>query len=138
MLFRSKEEKYDLNILGVRKAEGGIRANKIKSCFDENGNTYDNYRPLFWYKNEDKSDYDNYYNIIHSKCYSEYGLVRTGCVGCPFNREFEFELEVVQKYEPKLSVAINNIFGKSYEYTRMYRLFAIEQQEKEKKEKSNK
>lgn len=133
-----KEEKYDLNILGVRKAEGGIRANKIKSCFDENGNTYDNYRPLFWYKNEDKSDYDNYYNIIHSKCYSEYGLVRTGCVGCPFNREFEFELEVVQKYEPKLSVAINNIFGKSYEYTRMYRLFAIEQQEKEKKEKSNK
>jgi 3'-phosphoadenosine 5'-phosphosulfate sulfotransferase (PAPS reductase)/FAD synthetase len=120
-----KDNEYDLNILGVRKAEGGLRANKIKSCFDENGDTYDNYRPLFWYKNEDKCDYDNHYNIVHSKCYSEYGLVRTGCVGCPFNREFEFELNVVQQYEPKLLVAINNIFGKSYEYTRQYKKFYI-------------
>lgn len=58
-----------------------------------------------------------------SKCYTEYGLKRTGCAGCPFGRDFEYELEVIQKYEPKLYKAVNNIFGDSYEYTRKYREF---------------
>ena len=73
-----------MNIIGVRKAEGGVRAGSYKSCFDENGKSkcgsYDNYRPLFWYKNSDKEDYENHYGIIHSKCYTEYGLKRTGWV----------------------------------------------------------
>lgn len=63
------------------------------------------------------------YDIEHSKCYTEYGLKRTGCAGCPFGRDFEYELEVIQKYEPKLYKAVNNIFGDSYEYTRKYREF---------------
>ena len=62
---------YDLNILGVRRAEGGIRSTSYKSCFDENGDGYDNYRPLFWYTNSDKDDYENHYCIAHSKCYTE-------------------------------------------------------------------
>lgn len=118
-----KEEKYDLNISGIRKAEGGVRAYKLKNCFDENEDGCDNYRPLFWYKNEDKEMYEQAFQIVHSKCYSEYGLKRTGCAGCPFGREFEFELQVVQDHEPKLFQAVNNIFGESYEYTRKYREF---------------
>ena len=59
----------------------------------------------------------------NSRCYTEYGLKRTGCAGCPFGKDFEFELEVIQKYEPKLYKAVNNIFGDSYEYTRKYREF---------------
>lgn len=121
------ENRYDLNIIGVRKAEGGVRAGSYKSCFDENGKskygTYDNYRPLFWYKNSDKQDYENHYAIIHSKCYTKYGLERTGCAGCPYGRDFEKELEIIQKHEPKLFIAVNNIFGDSYEYTRKYREF---------------
>lgn len=127
-----KENGYELNISGVRKAEGGLRANAYKSCFDEVGSTFDNYRPLFWYKNSDKNDYENHYGIVHSKCYTKYGLKRTGCAGCPFGRDFEQELEVIEKYEPKLFVAVNNIFGDSYEYTRRYREFCKEMDEKEK------
>lgn len=118
-----QENRYGLNISGVRKAEGGLRANAYKSCFDEDGNTFDNYRPLFWYTNLDKQDYENNYSIIHSKCYTEYGLKRTGCAGCPFGRDFEDELLVIEKYEPKLFKAVNNIFGQSYEYTRKYKRF---------------
>lgn len=125
---------YGLNIVGIRKAEGGARSAAYKSCFDENGksksNTYDNYRPLFWYKNSDKDEYDKHYGILHSRCYTEYGLKRTGCAGCPFGRDFENELEIIEKYEPKLFVAVNNIFGDSYEYTRRYREFCKMMDEK--------
>lgn len=124
--------KYDLQIVGIRKAEGGVRATAYKSCFDDKGDGYDNYRPLFWYRDSDKDEYDNAYEIVHSKCYTEYGLKRTGCAGCPFGRDFEFELEVIQKYEPRLYVAVNNIFGDSYAYTRKYREFC-KRKDKEKK-----
>ena len=117
-----KENKYELNIVGIRKAEGGVRAAAYKNCFD-NDEDCDNYRPIFWYKDQDKIDYENAFNIVHSKCYTEYGLKRTGCVGCPFGRNFEYELEVVKQYEPKLYKAICNIFKDSYEYTRKYKEF---------------
>lgn len=121
---------YDLNILGIRTAEGGARATAYKSCFDENENDCDNYRPLFWYKNADKEDYDKHYHIIHSKCYTDYGLKRTGCAGCSYGRDFEHELEVIKNFEPKLYKAVNNIFGDTYEYTRQYREFCKKMNEK--------
>lgn len=125
---------YDLNIVGVRKAEGGVRAGSYKSCFDENGKgkhkNYDNYRPLFWYKDRDKEQYQEHYNIKNSRCYTEYRLKRTGCAGCPFGRDFENELKIIKKYEPKLFVAVNNIFGNSYEYTRRYKEFCKEMNKK--------
>lgn len=122
---------FDLQIVGIRKAEGGVRSTAYKSCFDENIGKCDNYRPLFWYKDSDKVDYEMAYDIKHSRCYVEYGLKRTGCAGCPFGRNFENELKVIQKYEPKLYKAVNNIFGASYEYTRKYREFVKMMQEKE-------
>ena len=45
------------------------------------------------------------------------------CVGCPYGRDFENELGVINRHEPRLSVAVNNIFGDAYEYTRRYREF---------------
>lgn len=124
------EGDYDLNVFGVRKAEGGIRSTTYKTCFDEGG-ACDNYRPLFWYKDADKSYYIAHYRVKHSDCYLEYGLKRTGCPGCPFGRDFEFELEVIKKYEPKLDKAVNNIFGDSYEYTRAYKKFREDMETKE-------
>ena len=117
-----KDNDCDLEITGIRKSEGGIRDVMYKNCFDENGD-YDRYRPLFWYTNKDKEEYENHYNIIHSKCYTSYGLKRTGCCCCPFGKNFEQELDIVEKYEPKLLKAVNNIFGDSYEYTRKYKDF---------------
>ena len=60
-----KEYNYDLDIMGVRKAEGGAIASAYKSCFDEHS-VCDNFRPIFWYLNDTKSVYDNYYNVVHS------------------------------------------------------------------------
>lgn len=118
-------ENYDLSIVGVRKGEGGVRAVRINSCFSESVSSreYDSYRPVFWYGDEDKRQYEQHFGVEHSLCYSTYGLARTGCACCPFGLNFERELELTKEYEPSLYLAANNIFGKSYEYTRRYREF---------------
>lgn len=121
-----KENEYDLNIFGVRKAEGGVRQKAYTSCFDESESKCDNYRPLFWYSDKDKNEYEVHYEILHSKCYTEYGFIRTGCCCCPFGREREFELQQIKVHEPKLYKAVVNVFGKSYEYTRKYLDFCKE------------
>jgi 3'-phosphoadenosine 5'-phosphosulfate sulfotransferase (PAPS reductase)/FAD synthetase len=118
-----KKNEYDLHIVGVRKSEGGARAKAYHNCFDDNDNECDNYRPLFWYTNSDKQVYESHFGIVHSECYTQYGLKRTGCAGCPYGREFENELQTINKHEPRLFAAVNNIFGKAYEYTRKYKEF---------------
>ena len=119
------KEKYepDLDIQGVRQSEGGARSQAYDSCFDKVFGGTDKYRPIFWFTRNDKTKYDEVFNVTHSDCYKKYGLTRTGCACCPFGRNFEFELEAAEKYEPKLHKAALNIFGKSYEYTRKYREF---------------
>lgn len=124
----------DLSVVGVRKAEGGARATAYKNCFSSNCGKADEYRPIFFYKKEDKQQYEEHYGIEHSDCYTKYGLERTGCAGCPYGRDFEQELEVIKTYEPKLYKAVNNIFGKSYEYTRKYREFAAKKRMEEREE----
>lgn len=124
----------DLNLYGVRKAEGGARATAYKTCFTSYENKASEYRPIFWYKDDDKKDYENAFGVAHSKCYTEYGLTRTGCAGCPFGKDFEKELQIIEKHEPKFFKAVNNIFGLSYEYTRKYLKFAEEMKKKEKQQ----
>lgn len=128
---RFKEKgKFDLNMYGVRKAEGGARRTAYKSCFSSNEGACDEYRPIFWYVGDTKKVYEQHYGIEHSRCYSEYGLKRTGCAGCPFGRNFEEELSIMQANEPKIFKAVNNIFKDTYEYTRAYRKFVKERKEK--------
>lgn len=118
----NKDFKPDIIFIGVRQAENGARSTIYKNCFTP-GDNYDNYRPIFWYTDQDKKVYEECFDVTHSKCYTEYGLIRTGCAGCPFGSRFEDELKIIEKYEPKLYKAVKNIFGKSYEYTRKYREF---------------
>lgn len=40
------------------------------------------------------------HNIPISKAYTEYGSVRTGCVGCPFAKDYKKELKILKQYEP--------------------------------------
>lgn len=110
----------DLSLVGIRRSEGGVRAAAYKSCFDlaKDSESWDNYRPIFWYSDDDKELYEKIFCVKHSDCYCKYGLSRTGCAGCPFGKDFENELAVIKEYEPKLYKAVNNIFGASYEYTR--------------------
>lgn len=119
-----RENNCDLKCLGLRKAEGGVRSTSIKSCFDDNGpGNIAIYRPIWWFTDKDKEEYRKFFNVQYSKCYTEYGFKRTGCAGCPFNSKFEDVLNITKKYEPILYQAINNIFGKSYDYMRKYRIF---------------
>lgn len=122
---RFKENgRFDLSIQGVRKSEGGVRSAAYKNCFTpSNGNLLDEYRPIFWYKQDTKEEYKKRYNITNSDCYEVWGLPRTGCAGCPYARDFETELEAAKKYEPKKYKALISVFGASYEYTKKYRLF---------------
>lgn len=119
-----KELNADLDMTGIRKAEGGIRSAAYKTCFSEcKSKGCDTFRPIFWYTDSDKRDYEDLFNVTHSRCYTEYGLKRTGCVGCPFSKHINEELAVIEQYEPNLYKAAVNLFGKSYEYTRKYREF---------------
>lgn len=121
-----KDNNFDLSCYGVRKSEGGVRAAAYKNCFSDNSqkdDKIDEYRPIFWYKDETKKIYEQFFEIEHSKCYSEYGLKRTGCCGCPYGRDFEFELKTLEYNEPNLYKAVNNIFKDTYEYTRKYKKF---------------
>jgi 3'-phosphoadenosine 5'-phosphosulfate sulfotransferase (PAPS reductase)/FAD synthetase len=52
-----KELNADLDITGIRKAEGGIRSAAFKTCFSEcKSKGCDTYRPIFWYTDNDKKE----------------------------------------------------------------------------------
>jgi hypothetical protein len=119
----------------LRKAEGGVRATAHKSCFTDGCNTQiDNYRPVWWFTDKEKQEYKSFFNLTFSDCYEVYGFKRTGCAGCPYNSNFEKDLREIQKFEPKLYNAVNNIFKESYEYTRAYLKFREQQKRKGKPE----
>ena len=132
-----KETGADLEITGIRKAEGGIRSANYKTCFSESKSKgcY-TYRPIFWYTDADKLCYEKNLDIQHSRCYTEYNMKRTGCVGCPFNPRIDNELKVIEKYEPNLYKGAMAIFGKSYEYTKKYHEFRKMMNTKEKAERN--
>lgn len=112
---------FDLDCVGVRKAEGGERSMSYANCFTKSDSgDADKYRPLFWFTNADKAEYDEHYGIEHSDCYRVWGMTRTGCAGCPYGKDFETELALAEKYEPKFHKAMLKVFGDSYEYTRQF------------------
>jgi len=124
----ARQNKVDLMMLGIRRAEGGKRATSYPSCFIENSviYPYSLFLPIFWWKNEDKELFDQITGIKHSDCYGVYGMKRTGCPGCPFGRNFEDEITAIAQFEPKLSKAVEHIFGESYKWTRKYKEYQKE------------
>ena len=122
---------YELQIVGIRKAEGGVRSKSYSNCYTTDTDVH-SFRPIFWFKNEDKEYYDRIFNIKHSDCYTVYGFKRTGCVGCPYIRDLNYELSKLKQYEPLLYKASNNIFKESYEYTKLYKKYV--QNDKRKKQ----
>lgn len=116
----------ELLCTGVRRSEGGVRAVRYASCYTPASKYVAQFRPIFYFTDQDKNEYEEFCGITHSDCYSVYGLKRTGCACCPFGSGFEDELAVVKQYEPKLHTAANAIFGTSYDYTRQYREFKEE------------
>ena len=113
----------DMNCVGVRKGEGGVRAARYSSCYTAALAGPDQYRPVFWFSDADKAEYSHYYGVLHSDCYALWGMQRTGCAGCPFGRNYEEELAMAKKWEPKFYRAMCKIFGPSYEYRRQFEAF---------------
>ena len=124
-----KKYKPDIQIIGIRKAEGGTRSTSITSCI-ANGKHGKHYYPLFWWDASDKAAFERAYKITHSDAYTVYGCRRTGCAGCPFAGHFEDEIATLQMYEPNLAKAVEHIFAPAYEYSRAYKEFK-EKYEKE-------
>ena len=112
----SKENAIQLECTGERKAEGGARQVRHKSCFEQQKNV-DKYMPLWWWSDYVKSIFKETEGIKYSDCYEVYGLKRTGCVGCPFGKDTRQELEIMAQYEPQLYKACMNVFGQAYELT---------------------
>lgn len=122
-----------LNIQGVRKAEGGARAGAYQNCYDGRYGSGEGYRPIFWFLNKDKEDYDKWCDIHHSRLYDY--LKRTGCSGCPFGGNCDNERACFTKIEPQMAKAMDYVFGKSYELTNLYHDFVNKMNQREKTEK---
>lgn len=112
-----------MQCLGLRFSENGIRSSVYDSCFTEKMGEADQFRPIWHLTDADKKQYCEQYGVTHSKCYTDYGFTRTGCCACPFGSKFESVLTQIEHKEPMLFKAVNNIFGKSYDYMRKYREF---------------
>ena len=116
------EKDAELKITGIRKAEGGVRSIVYKNCYS-NDKGIDAYRPLFWYTEADLKEYCDAFEVRHSDCYEVYGLKRTGCVGCPYNRRLHEEMKAIETYEPNLYKVCNHVFKEAYDYTKKFREF---------------
>lgn len=111
----------DVELVGIRRAEGGARGT-VRSCYSAHGDGRPaTYRPLLWLSNADRAQYRAMFGVRHSDCYERWGFSRTGCVGCPFNRDAMAELAVAERHEPGLVGVARRTFADAYEYTRMYR-----------------
>jgi len=119
-----RQFKPDLKIIGLRRSEGGRRVGAIKNCFTPaNDSAVANYRPLWYWTDEDKAVYKEWRGIRYSDCYEIWGFSRTGCTGCPCNSKALDELQVAKQYEPNKVRAAYAVFGKSYEYREAYNQF---------------
>lgn len=114
----------DISIIGVRKAEGGARATRYDKQLSYNvAHKTWHYFPILYFTDADRHEYEEIFHIQHSTCYTEYGLQRTGCAGCPYGQNCDFEREVLAEYEPNLYKATTHMWGDVYEYTRKYHEF---------------
>lgn len=115
---------YEMIITGERREEGGMRSVPRKDnttmCFSETANGQYRLRPLYYVSDKDKAWYKETYNIRYSDAYEVYGLTRTGCCGCPISYRAVEDLEKIGKFEPNITKAAWNIFGKSYVYRQQY------------------
>ena len=116
----------DVDMVGVRKAEEGVRMfNKAynEACLTRGKDGVDHYRPIFWMSDRDKAQYVSLFGVRMSDCYTVWGFTRTGCVGCPFGSRSRGQLDVARRYEPGVVAAVERVFAESYEYRRRYEDF---------------
>ena len=143
-LAHSIQKPYEMIITGERRDEGGMRSvprseqwNETNTmCFSETGDGKFRFKPLYYVSDKDKAWYKEYYGIRYSDAYEVYGLTRTGCCGCSISHKAVEDLEKIRPYEPNVVKAAYNLFGKSYEYRRMYNEYKAKRMAEEKAKKA--
>lgn len=135
------QKNYEMIITGERRDEGGMRSVPRKDntalCFTETSSGQFRLRPLYYVSDKDKAWYKEYYGIKYSDAYEVYGLTRTGCCGCPISYKAVDDLELIRPYEPNVVKAAWNIFGRSYEYRKLYNEYKERRRQEEKDKKEN-
>lgn len=120
----SRENNRTITITGMRKNEGGLRA-EIKGCTIFNEGKLKKFHPLLPLEDNFVEWYIQERNIKLCKLYYEpYNFKRTGCKGCPYSLDLQNQLYVMACYLPEERKQCELIWGKIYEeYRRIgYRL----------------
>lgn len=125
-----KENHKPIAITGMRREEGGQRAN-IKGCIitDKNGKAK-KFHPLLVVSDEWEEWYLKERGIkLCPLYYPPFNFKRTGCKGCPYNTSLQEDLSVMALYLPKEREQCEFIWKPVYdEYRRIgYRLDKWEQ-----------
>lgn len=129
------QKDFEMIITGERRDEGGMRSVPRKDntalCFTETANGQYRLRPLYYVSDKDKAWYKEAYGVKYSDAYEVYGLERTGCCGCPISYRAVDDLEKIKPFEPNVVKAAWNVFGRSYEYRRLYNEYKRKRMEAE-------
>lgn len=90
--------------LGTRADEGGVRA---MNAMNHNGKIctsiskgYIKKAVIVDWSTEDVDEFVEKYNVPLSDAYTKYGFDRTGCMGCPFNKNIGRDLRYLHDFEP--------------------------------------
>ena len=115
-----KESGRAIVMTGIRKSEGGQRANKACTSFDGTGKLR-RFHPVFNAPDDWLERFISEQRIELCELYSEpFNFERTGCKGCPFNRDIESQLERMKTLMPAEEKQCWYLWGKVYrEYQRI-------------------
>lgn len=119
-----KENNKPITLTGMRKEEGGQRANIGCILTDSNGNLQ-KFHPLLVVSEEWENEFIKRNNITLCKLYYQpYNFKRTGCKGCPFALDLQEQLDVMERLLPNEKKQCEIIWKPVYdEYRRIgYRL----------------
>lgn len=122
------ENQIPYMMIGLMREEGGRR--ETAKCLAWKGKNRFNFQPLVAVTKEWEEWFIETYNIEICDIYKPpYNFVRTGCKGCPFNRNLQKGLDTLEKYFPAERRQCEIIWKPVYdEYRRLgYRLKAIEE-----------
>ena len=118
-----KENNRSYGILGIMPAEGGRRDRA--QCLAFSGKKLKNFQPLVPVTKEWEDWLIDTYDIKICDIYKPpYNFERTGCKGCPFAINLQYELDTLEKYFPNERKQCERIWKPVYdEYRRLgYRL----------------
>lgn len=100
------EHDYKGTLTGERRDEGGVRELAAKRREKSGDRLCLRFRdgkplmsPIIDWSDEDVNEYIKQYNIPLSDAYTKFNMIRTGCIGCPFSQDLEFNLKLLYDHD---------------------------------------